>query len=122
MKTSLYTLLPSTVHGTQSENYDGIATEFTGIPFKAAAYYTKNKNLQTVAWFLDNLEATVYIEATLDEDPNSANYSEIMTLTGTLGAELTENDWVNIDGNFTWIRARVVDFNAGQIIKVSLSY
>lgn len=120
MKSSSYTLIPQTVFSTATENYDGVSPDFAGVPVKAAAYYTKNKSIQTVSWYLDNLEAVVYIEATLDSDPETADWFELFNVQDV--GPVTENDVENVEGNFTWIRARVEGFTAGEIIKISLSY
>lgn len=121
MKTSSYTLLPQTTYGTASENYDGISADFAGVPSKAAAYYTKDKGMQTIAWFLNNFEGILHFEATLDADSSVANWFVLGTIDGS-ASPLTENDVLNIDGNFTWVRVRVEGFIAGSITKVSLSY
>ena len=121
MKTSSYTIIPETIFGTPSENYDGVSPNFAGIPSKAAAYYTKDKGVQTIAWFLNNFQGTIHIEATLDADADLANWFDLGVIDGSI-TPLTENDSMNIDGNFTWIRARIENFTAGEIIKISLSY
>jgi hypothetical protein len=121
MKTSSYTILPETTHGVASENYDGVSTDFAGIPSKAAAYYTKDKGLQTIAWFLNNFEGILHLEATLDSDNNNASWFSIGMIDGSI-SPLTENEVENIEGNFTWIRVRVEGFLSGSITKVVLSY
>lgn len=121
MKTSSLTLIPNTTFGTVSENYDGNATEFNGVPEKAAAYYSKDKNIQTISWFLTGFVGILKIQATLDDDKDSTNYFTIMQL-GDGVTPLTEKDFANLKGNYTWIRVRVESFTAGVIDKVSMGY
>jgi len=121
MKTLSYNLLPATTFGTAVDNYDGIATTFSGVPVKASAYYSKAKDTQTASWYLTNFTGKLLFEATLDADPDSANYSTIATVDGTV-TPVTINDFVNLKGKYTWIRATVTDFTAGSIQKVSLGY
>ena len=126
MKTSSYTLIPSTTAGTANENYDPLVGDFfSGIPQKAAAYYSKDKSVQTLSWYLMSFEGTITIEATLDADKDTANYFPIRTVSWDGMTPLTENDYENLDGNYTWIRATVTGFNnvpTNFIGKVSLGY
>ena len=122
MKTSAYNLLPSTMYGTAVENYDGIATTFSGIPQKAAAYYSKDKSIQTVSWYLTNFIGYLTIEATLDENSDSDNYFPINVVGDGINP-LSENDFANLEGNYTWVRATISNFGAGSTInKVSIGY
>jgi len=122
MKTSSLVLIPATQFGTPSENYNGTDTDFNGIPQKAAAYYSKGKDLQTVSWFLLNFLGTMTIEATLDTDAEFGNYFPVSTTIGDGITPVTNNGAANISGNFTWIRIVVTDFTDGNITKITLSY
>ena len=122
MKASSLILIPSTTFGTANENYDPTvdATAFSGIPQKAAAYYSKDKSLQTISWALTNFTGVLTIEATLDTSSDTDNYFPIHTVTGT---NLTENFFKNLEGNYTWIRATITGFEALSVInKVTLGY
>lgn len=121
MKTSSYTLLPTTTFGVAVENYDGLADTFSGIPQKAAAYYSKDKDVQTVSWYLNGFIGVLTVEATLDADQNSTNYFPIHAV-GDGVNPLTENDFANLKGNYTWLRITISQFTAGNINKVSLGY
>jgi len=121
MKTSSYTLLPTITFGTANDNYDGVSSSFSSDPVKAAAYYSKTKSLQTVSWYLSNLVAVVKFEATLDKDPDTSNYFPILVL-GDGVNPLSENNFQNIEGNYTWIRVTIEQFTAGVIEKISIGY
>ena len=124
MKTSSYILIPSTTAGSSNENYDGVSTAFSGNPQKAAAYYSKDKSVQTVSWYLTNFVGYITIEATLDSDNTTSNYFPIHVI-GDGVTPLTENNFANLEGNYTWLRATVTSFDpitGGAIGKVSLGY
>jgi len=124
MKTSSYTLIPATTAGTGVGNYDGVSTSFSGVPQKAAAYYSKDKSVQTVSWYLTGFLGVLTIEATLDELSDTTNYFPVKII-GDGVTPLTENDFENIEGNYTWIRATVSSFDpilGGDINKVSVGY
>ena len=126
MKTSSYILIPATTAGTANENYDGTTPTFSGIPQKAAAYYSKDKSVQTVSWALDKFVGVLTIEATLDTSSDTDNYFPIHPDIGDGVTPLTENDFVNIVGNYTWIRATVTAFENPPtdnfISKVAVGY
>ena len=122
MKTTTLQLLPTTTYGTPSGNYDGSSLDFSGDDQKAADYYGGFGQLQTVAYFLVNFQGRIRIEATLESTPTSNNDWFTVDDFDSTSSATTENFSTNITGNFTWIRARVQDFEAGTITKVTMSY
>lgn len=122
MKTTTLQLLPTTTYGTPSGNYDGSSQDFSGDRQQAANYYGGFGGLQTVALFLNQFQGRIRIQATLDSDPVSdSQWFHVSDFASTTAA-VTTNFSVNITGNFTWIRANVLDFEAGTISKIMLSY
>ena len=122
MKTTTLQLLPTTTYGTPSGNYDGSSLEFAGDRQQAANYYGGFGGLQTVAFYLNQFQGRVQIEATLDSVPvTNDSWFRVSDFDSTSSAT-TNNFSRNITGNFTWIRARVTDFEAGTISKIMLSY
>ena len=121
MKTSSIILIPSTQFNVANENYDPVedVSAFSGIPQKAAAYYSKDKSVQTVSWHLGTFTGVLTIEATLDGAGDTSNYFPIHTVTGTA---LTEDDFMNLTGKYTWIRATITGFTGGNINKVVVGY
>ena len=69
MKTTTLQLLPTTSYGTPSGNYDGSSQDWSGEDQQAANYYGGFGGLQTVAFFLNNFQGKIKIEATLDSAP-----------------------------------------------------
>ena len=122
MKTTTLQLLPTTSYGTPSGNYDGSSQDFDGVRQQAANYYGGFGGLQTVAIFLNGFQGRIRIQASLDSDPTAdAQWFRVYDFDSTSSAT-TNNFSVNITGNITWIRANVVDFDAGTISKIMLSY
>lgn len=122
MKTTTLQLLPTTTYGTPSGNYDGSSQDWAGVDQPAANYYGGFGTLQTVAFYLLNFEGLIKIEATLDAEPTTDSDWFKVEEYDTTSAAVTENFSRNITGYFTWIRARVENFDAGTITKVMLSY
>jgi len=123
MKTSSINLIPYTAFGSATGNYDPLVNsgDFSGDPGKAAAYYSKDKSVQTASWYLIGFIGVITIEATLESDGTTATYFPIRVIGDGVNA-LTENDFENLEGNYTWLRATVTQFTAGQIQKVSIGY
>ena len=128
MKTTTLQLLPTTTYGTPSGNYDGSSLDFAGVPQKAANYYGGFGSLQTIAFFLEHFYGTIQIEASLESNPSTDQdwfrVDQLSTIDdSSLDSSLTTiNISHNITGNFTWIRARVLNFDNGTIFKVMMSY
>lgn len=122
MKTTTVQLLPTTTYETPSGNYDGSSTHWNGVQQAAANYYGGIGGLQTVAFYLLNFQGGIRLQATLDTDPvDDDNWFDVYQF-GSNDAPTSDNFSVNIDGNFTWLRARVEDFAAGTITKLTASY
>ena len=122
MRTTTVQLLPTTTYGTPSGNYEGSSLDWSGDDQKAANYYGGFGQLQTVAFYLLNFQGLIRIEATLESEPAvDADWFKVNDFDSTSTAT-TNNFSVNITGNFTWIRATVIGFEAGTITKIMLSY
>jgi len=122
MKTTTLQLLPTTTYGTPSGNYDGSSQDFDGVIQQAANYYGGFGTLQTVAFFLSGFQGRIRIQATLESQPvGDSAWFEVDDF-DSRSSPTTQNFSQNITGNFTWIRARVEEFDAGTISKVMLSY
>jgi hypothetical protein len=119
MKTTDLTLLPLTVYGTPSGNYDGSSdTDFAGDRQKAADYYRRRTGLQSVRFVTQDFEGTITVQATLDADPqHDADWFDVYEFSaGTADVSYP------IKGNFTWMRAQVSEFSGGQITSVTVTY
>lgn len=121
MKTTVLQLLPTTSYGTPSGNYDGSSQDWAGVKQQAADYYGGFGGLQTVAFYLNQFEGDIEIEATLETDPGESHWFRVYRFESA-SAQITENFSTNIRGNFVWLRARVQNFTAGTITKISVSY
>lgn len=122
MKTTTLQLLPTTSYGTPSGNYDGSSQDWSGDRQQAANYYGGFGGLQTIAYYLTNFQGEIKIEATLQSDPTVDADWFLVSDYDTGSSQVTENFARNIVGNFTWIRATVIDFQAGTINRVTMSY
>ena len=122
MKTTTLQLLPTTSYGTPSGNYDGSSLDWAGPAQQAANYYGGFGGLQTVAYFLSGFQGLITIEGSLEGTPaTAADWFRIDSVDALTDA-VTDNFSHNITGNFTWIRARVEDFDDCTITKLMLSY
>lgn len=122
MKTTTLQLLPTTSYGTPSGNYDGSSQDFDGDRQQAANYYGGFGGLQTVAFFLNGFQGKIRIQASLDTNPTADDQWFRVSEFDSTESATTNNFSINITGNFTWIRANVLDFDSGTISKIMLSY
>ena len=112
------TLVPFLQWGEISNGYDGGNT-YVGNAVPAVNYYGGQGAIQTLTFDVTALVGNVTVEATLNDLAESAPWFEIYKLTGNNVTEVTGNTVV---GNFTWLRATVTDFAAGNINIVTASY
>ena len=107
-------LLPTTVYGTPSGNYDGSSTTFVGNAIPAANYYGGQGSAQTAMIQTTGFVGELRIEATLNDWVQQADWFLVETY-GSNSTPTTDTQALNMLGNFVWLRARVVDFTAGTI-------
>jgi hypothetical protein len=119
MSYTTQTLVPFLQWGQPNDSgYDGGNT-FIGNVVPAANYYGGQGAIQTILYNIDALQGNITIEATLNDLQESAPWFEINKLTADNTTEIRSNSVV---GNFTWLRATVTDFVAGNVNTVNASY
>lgn len=115
-------LIPETFYGVPSGTYDGSSLDFTGAAQPAANYYQGRGSLQTIFYRFDGFTGGVTIEATIDQDPSSALWLPVDSFGADYSTQWSGVYSSNVTGNFTWLRARVVDFTDGRINLISAVY
>ena len=85
----------------------------------AANYYGGQGAIQTIIFDVDAFQGNISIEATLNDLQDSAPWFEIANLIAANISSVTSNTVV---GNFTWLRATITDFAAGNVNTVTASY
>jgi hypothetical protein len=109
---------------------NGAPYTVTGNSQPAAAYYLGNRDLQTINTKLSNCTGNIVIEASLATTPTSSDWFKVYELEANANAtsnsapQLASNAsvYTNIQGNFVYMRAKVVDFQGGTVEHVKLSY
>jgi len=122
MTTTTQVILDTTEYGTESGNYDGSSQDWASNAVRAVNYYRGYGSVQTVTMRVTGFEGIIYIESTLDTDPDSAAWFESYSLGDGSTTPLTDYHPANIVGNFTWIRARVQGFSGGTINSITITY
>lgn len=109
---------------------NGAPYTVTGNSQPAAAYYLGNQDLQTVNIKLSGVTGNIVIDATLATSPTSTDWFQVYQLEANASApantapQIASNAsvYTNIDGNFVYMRAKVVNLNAGTVNFVKISY
>lgn len=115
-QTATKILLPQT-----SFNPSSPPTIINGEKQSAASYYLSSKSVQTVTWNITNFTGHIVVQASLVTDP-SASESNWFTIHTVSGTNSTQNSFVNLTGNYVWIRVKITDFRSGTIQNIKLSY
>lgn len=116
------TILSNVEFGVPNGNYDGSSQNWYSDAVQAASYYRGRGGLQTVLFHVTGFQGVINIEATLDTVPTSVDTKWFLTSTYSSNTPLTDYHPINITGNFTWIRLRIENFDAGTIDTVTISY
>jgi hypothetical protein len=112
------TLVPFLEYGNASGGYAG-GNVYVGNAVPAANYYSGQGAIQTILFDVGALQGNIVVEATLNDLAESAPWFEIHKLVGNSQTAVTSN---TVIGNFTWLRATVTDFSAGNVNIVTASY
>jgi hypothetical protein len=111
------TVLSNVVHGTPSSTYDGSSQDWVSTAVKGSDYYQGRGGVQTIGFDVDEFAGRIIIEATLDSDPDSAGWFDVLDFDDS-----TVQRSESVIGNFVWIRARVRNFDSGTIASVTVNY
>jgi hypothetical protein len=86
----------------------------------AANYYGGQGAIQTILYNLTAFQGNIVVQATLNDLQDSAPWFEIANIIAANAiTQVTSN---TVIGNFTWIRAEITDFVAGNINVITASY
>ena len=126
-------LIPRTVNGEPSGNYDGSSLDWQSNPVKAGNYY-RASSLQSVVVNVQDFVGLLTIQGTQMQDITSAMSAryvppgtEVWVDLDTYGDQgdsvpITDYRYISVLGNFTWIRIQVTGFTQGIINQVQLFY
>lgn len=104
-------LLPQTA-------FNNIST-VTGERKPAAGYNLGNRDTQTLLWSLTTLTGKIVVQATLVENPLGTDWFTVHTIDAN---NLTQINYINLQGNFVWMRAQINMFTQGTIQSIKVSY
>jgi allantoicase len=117
-------LLESTVNGIPSGNYDGSSLDFVGNAQIAVNYYGGQGSIQTVTISTTDFTGDIRLEATLNDsqavNTDQAYWFEVDQYLRLLPS--TQIYPVTLTGNFTYMRARILDFETGTINAITITY
>jgi len=112
-------LVPALEYGVPSGNYDG-GNVYVGNAVPAANYYSGQGAIQTLVANVTGFQGNVSVEATLNDLQDSAPWFEIANvIAANVATQVTSN---TVIGNFTWLRATITNFAAGNVNTVDASY
>ena len=126
-QTTTLILLPQTTYINPGNNSPYTVT---GDSQPGASYIITPRSLQTVNINVTNCTGNITIEASLATSPSSTDWFKVYELEANANAatnsapQIASNAsvYTNRDGNFVYMRAKVVDFNGGVVNFVKLSY
>jgi hypothetical protein len=121
MNVNNLTILGLTQYGVPSGNYDGSSMDFDSDGTKGVAYYRGQGSIQTVYQHITGFQGIIVIQATLDQNWETARWVDVNTFDCSSGPVTTYQP-VSLVGNYTWLRANIKEFSAGQIDSITVVY
>ena len=115
------TLCANVVYGVPNGNYDGSSTSFISNVVPAANYYGGQGAIQTLTVQTNGFVGLITVQATLNDLQDSAPWFDIATF-GDPGNATTAMSSNTVVGNFTWVRAAITEYTAGNINYSTASY
>ena len=113
------TLVPALQYGVPLGQYAG-GNIYVGNAVPAANYYGGQGAIQTLVANVTGFQGNISVEATLNDLQDSAPWFEIANvIAANVATQVTSN---TVIGNFTWLRATITDFAAGNVNTVNASY
>jgi hypothetical protein len=101
----------------------------TGDKQPAACYYVSGKTMQTLTWKVTGFLGICTVQATLVDDPQSeSDWFTVYNLVCSSGngnggtLDTPKYGYMNIQGNFAWIRAKVTTRTAGTLDYMKVCY
>ena len=115
------TLVANVVYGIPSGNYDGSSQDWVSNAVSAASYYAGQGSIQTITYQLNDFVGLIKVEATLNDSQESAPWFEIANI-GNISNATSGTSSTTVIGNFSWLRAEIIDYNAGNIQSITAAY
>lgn len=114
-------IVSTTTYGVPSGNYDGSSLDFNSDGVKAAGYYQGQGSVQTVLIRVTGFVGIIKLQATLDENWESAKWFDLEEFGDGSTAD-TDTRSYSLIGNFAWMRAAITSFESGTINYITISY
>ena len=121
MNLTTKTLLPVTVYGTPSGNYDGTTPDFVGNVIPGASYYNGQGSVQTAIITTTNFVGVITLQATLGSIYEQSAWFDVASY-GNSEVATSGTTSINLIGNFVWVRAAVTNFTDGTVNSATLVY
>ena len=115
-------LLQNIENGVPSGNYDGSSQEFYSDAGKGNGYYQGYEALQTIEMRVENFQGTVIIQGTLGAIPLASAWVDLGSIDLNDSSLNTLTTSFIILGEYTWIRAHMIDFQAGKVDYLTSTY
>jgi len=106
------TILSNTTHPG-----DSTQESVAGEKFKGDGYYGRSDGLHTIQYTFSGLTGTITIQASLEDDPSSADWFDVHSYTAD---NETASKIANFIGNYVWIRANI-NYTDGTVDSIVLN-
>lgn len=111
-------IISNTAHGAANGEYNGTDLTWYSKPLKGDGYYGYTDGLHTFGFKTTGLVGLISIQASLATLPLEDDWFDTGSTFGDDTNPVTGSNFINVTGNFVWIRVAVINFTAGTINRV----
>jgi hypothetical protein len=111
-------IISQVVHGQAKAEYDGESLDWATAAYKGDGYYGYTDGLHTFSYKLTNFEGQFNIQASLATNPTEDDWFGATEYVGNESEPFNGSGFMNVTGNFVWLRINITNFTAGTIDRV----
>jgi len=111
-------IISNTAHGASNGAYNGTDLDWYSSKYQGRGYYGYSDGLHTFSYKVTGLVGQIGIQASLATNPTEDDWFGATELLGNETVTFTKSGFINVTGNFVWIRIAITNFTAGTINRV----
>ena len=99
-------------------SYNGTDENWYSTRYQGRGFYGYSDGLHTFGYKLTDFEGQFNIQASLATNPTEDDWFDTGSSFGDDTSPFTGSGFINVTGNFVWVRVAVINFTAGTINRV----
>jgi len=111
-------IISNTAFGDANGAYNGTDENWYSAKYQGRGYYGYSDGFHTFGYKVTGLVGIVTVQASLATNPTEDDWFDTGSSFGDDTTPFTGSGFMNVTGNFVWIRLAITNFTAGTINRV----